>query len=1028
MNSSSSSNSSHEFSNLNETNHVLRFNSPAISSGPNVTRSKVAKSRKQTPAYNPNKFNNNNLLDRGLGFSQFRSPYESVLFGVKSDVIVDDMSNLKIDSNKDCDNVSKENDAFNLKGVDESIVDQLPNEINKLKIESCSQVINNSNVEVELQNEMKKMNIKEPVDERNEVKSSVYDCSNLQATSKSEKMAEFAFSSKLGDIGAPSYVEFKTPDMKSNMFSGLNRFEGRKEFVKDTTRSKSKKKKGKSKPPVVSQSRVIEDFGFNRTGNLDTFETYSPMDISPCDDKLSRETSVTSDDGSQVNEQINVSSESHMMSSNVTTDDETCETESYKSAKENLECNSDSFVTALDTDVSSSATSGIQESVFNFVSKSENVSKGNFTFAAFSSSQSQLPSDARQHKKKLPLKFVRDTYSSSSAELIPIMGNSSLLSPANVDLPTSRLKKDNINLVNGQDFTHETVISSSSSKLAEEACEKWRLRGNQAYSNGDLAKAEDCYTQGLNSVSQNEKSGNCLKALMLCYSNRAAARISLGRMKEALGDCLMAATIDPNFVKVQVRAAHCYLAMGEIENAKTQYTKCLQLKADNNVDKKFLSEASEGLEKAQKVLECTKKCTDLFNRRSSEDLECALRVINEALQISSCSEKLHQMKAEALFMLRRYEQVIRVCEQTLTSDEVNTTTSSSPMVWKLHLIVRSYFYLGRLDEALEFINKQENSSHLNERAGNASEEPAIPLAGTIRELLSWKKAGNEAYKSGKHAEAVEQYTAALSCNVESRPFASICFCNRAAAYRGLGQITDAIADCCLAIALDPNYVKAISRRASLYEMIRDHGQASKDLRRLISLLTTQVEDKGDLSVALDRLSIINELKQTQLQLSNVEEQSRKGIPLNMYLILGVESAASAPDIKKAYRKAALRHHPDKVAQSLVRSDDGDDGIWKEIAENVHKDAERLFKMIGEAYAVLSNPSKRARYDEDEEARKETNKFTRSKSSRMATDVQNSVYERSASGYQWQDSWRPYGNTQYTDSEKKYGSSYRYSKY
>lgn len=47
----------------------------------------------------------------------------------------------------------------------------------------------------------------------------------------------------------------------------------------------------------------------------------------------------------------------------------------------------------------------------------------------------------------------------------------------------------------------------------------------------------------------------------------------------------------------------------------------------------------------------------------------------------------------------------------------------------------------------------------------------------------------------------------------------------------------------------------------------------------------------------------------------------------------------------------------QAAQSVVRSDDGDDGLWKEIAENVHKDVDRLFKMIGEAYAVLSNPLK-----------------------------------------------------------------------
>ncbi|KAJ0714389.1 putative DnaJ domain, tetratricopeptide-like helical domain superfamily [Helianthus annuus] len=675
-------------------------------------------------------------------------------------------------------------------------------------------------------------------------------------------------------------------------FRGYERtgeFEARKEHGKET---RSKKKKGKLKRPVVDRSRIIEDFVFggrNLSGSSDGF------DIPPYDEMLagsySRETSVTSE-ASQVDEQDNVSNESRVITSNVTTDDEAfepqvnevSETESFVSATENLEYSCDTMVTSLDSDVSSTATSGRQESggtrVFSFGSRSEDVSNA-----------------------------------------------------------------------------------------AEEACEKWRLRGNQAYSNGDLAKAEDCYTQGLNSVSENEKSTSCLRALMLCYSNRAAARMSTGRMKEALGDCLMAAAIDPNFLKVQVRAAHCYLAMGEIENAKQQYMKCLQFRNDNSADGKVIAEASEGLEKVQKVLDCIDQCTDLLQRRASEDLESALRLINDALHISTCSDKLLQMKADSLFMLRR------------------------------------------LDEALEFINKQES---------------AIPLADTIRELLSHKMAGNEAYKSGKHSEAVEHYTAALSCSVESRPFVSVCFCNRAAAYRALGQITDGIADCSLAIALDPNYLKAISRRASLYEMIRDYGQAAKDLQRLVSLLTTQVE-KGAVSAASDNLSCMNELKQTQIQLSNVEMESRKGIPLNAYLILGVESTASAADIKKAYRKAALKHHPDKAAQLLGRGDDGDDGLWKKIAENVHKDADRLFKMIGEAYAVLSNPSKRSKYDQDEAKRNEVNRFTRSNSSRTAVDVQNSVFEQSGNVRQWQDSARTYTRTQSTGSEN-IGSSYTYSKY
>lgn len=70
-----------------------------------------------------------------------------------------------------------------------------------------------------------------------------------------------------------------------------------------------------------------------------------------------------------------------------------------------------------------------------------------------------------------------------------------------------------------------------------------------------------------------------------------------------------------------------------------------------------------------------------------------------------------------------------------------------------------------------------------------------------------QNAGNEAVRSGRYAEAVEHYTTALSSNIESRPFAAICFCNRAAALQASGQIADAIADCSLAMALDGNYTK-----------------------------------------------------------------------------------------------------------------------------------------------------------------------------------------------------------------------------
>lgn len=62
-----------------------------------------------------------------------------------------------------------------------------------------------------------------------------------------------------------------------------------------------------------------------------------------------------------------------------------------------------------------------------------------------------------------------------------------------------------------------------------------------------------------------------------------------------------------------------------------------------------------------------------------------------------------------------------------------------------------------------------------------------------------------------------------------------------------------------------------------------------------------------------------------------------------YSTLGVSQDATEVDIKKAYRKLAMKHHPDRNKQDPVA-------------------AEKKFKSITEAYETLSDPKKRKQYD------------------------------------------------------------------
>ena len=68
---------------------------------------------------------------------------------------------------------------------------------------------------------------------------------------------------------------------------------------------------------------------------------------------------------------------------------------------------------------------------------------------------------------------------------------------------------------------------------------------------------------------------------------------------------------------------------------------------------------------------------------------------------------------------------------------------------------------------------------------------------------------------------------------------------------------------------------------------------------------------------------------------------------DLYKMLNVSNGAGESEIKKAYKKSALKYHPDRLAGKT---------------ENEKEDATAKFKEINEAYEILSDSAKRKRYD------------------------------------------------------------------
>mmetsp|Transcript_63444 Transcript_63444/g.149334 ORF Transcript_63444/g.149334 Transcript_63444/m.149334 type:complete len:346 (+) Transcript_63444:436-1473(+) len=206
----------------------------------------------------------------------------------------------------------------------------------------------------------------------------------------------------------------------------------------------------------------------------------------------------------------------------------------------------------------------------------------------------------------------------------------------------------------------------------------------------------------------------------------------------------------------------------------------------------------------------------------------------------------------------------------------------------------------------------------------------------VRKMAAAKQAANDEYQRGAWESAAQSYDKALALSEKADGFNAQLWCNRAAAMLKLRRFKTVIHDSSKALDLKPDYAKALIHRARAYMASGDSTEAVLDLERAVA---ADPRCEGVLK---------EELETARRQAKHKDKDD------DHYAVLGVHSTATPADIKKAFRTLALQYHPDK------QGGEGDEARAR---------AERQFKRVSDAHAVLMDAKQRRAYDREREMQK-----------------------------------------------------------
>lgn len=391
------------------------------------------------------------------------------------------------------------------------------------------------------------------------------------------------------------------------------------------------------------------------------------------------------------------------------------------------------------------------------------------------------------------------------------------------------------------------------------------------------------------------------------YQKRAVAYMHRQELQRALKDLNQALSLDENLKKSLQLRGDILIQFGEFDDATTDLRKLQSLQHSAAITRKL----------------------EVIRRGKSAIVGIKNILLTKDPTLARCQSARSQLAQLLDVAPQTYEALIFKARCALTQGEAHDALEATRVILQerkrdiaaMYLRARAYFAIGQPELAVKHTKEALKSDPDHRDSKN--------LFKRVKGMLRARASAQAAKASSQWTDCLAEVARAIELAADEEHYLRELYELQSEAALNGRQYADAVKAASWLIEKDPGHTQAYMWRARANMALEEYNRAKQDFQQVMN------RDRGN--------------REANAGYREAEQKAKVAKRKDYYKILGISKDATTSQVRKAYRKLAVLHHPDKQ-----KSDDA------------KKEAEAKFREINEAYEVLNDQEKRGKYDRGED--------------------------------------------------------------